>query len=37
MLKKLKYWIKRDSHRKHCRSFCVSCPYFEVCKEDEGI
>ena len=36
MLKKLMFWLKRNPRRMHCRAFCVRCPYYEVCKEDDG-
>ncbi len=27
----IRFWLKRDSRRMHCRSFCGTCPYFEQC------
>lgn len=27
-----KWWLSRQN--KHCKSFCVLCPYFLTCQED---
>ena len=34
MWRRIRFWLKRDSRRMQCRSFCVRCPYYEMCKDD---
>ncbi len=31
MFRRIRFWLKRDSRRMHCRAFCGTCPYFEQC------
>lgn len=34
-MKKVIYWIKKSINgNKNCKSCCVVCKYYEICKED---
>lgn len=34
-MKRWIYWLKKSIRsREFCGKFCVTCPHFEVCKED---
>lgn len=37
-IEKWKYWIYKilGKKKKQCRCFCVTCEYYEMCKEDKG-
>ena len=35
-MEKFLYWIRKciKGNAKYCHGYCVTCPYFEKCKED---
>ena len=37
MWKRIRFWLKRDSRRMHCRAFCGTCPYYEMCQCDAEL
>ena len=36
---KLVYWLRKtlNGNRKYCSSFCVTCKFYEVCKNDQVL
>lgn len=34
MWERIRFWLRRDSRRMHCRAFCGWCSYFEQCRCD---
>ncbi len=38
MCKRIIYWLRVHFGKldKHCKCFCVTCPYFEECEKDKG-
>ncbi len=38
MCEKFVYWLKVVFGKldKHCKCFCVTCPYYEECEKDKG-
>ena len=34
MFRRFLFWLRRDSKSKDCRSLCVTCPYYDVCRLD---
>lgn len=38
MIKRIVYWLKVVAGRlnKRCKCFCVTCPFYDECREDMG-